>query len=100
VRRHAVQVLGAGDDMQRRRVLATATLAASYLPADSSGSSADVEQACEVLQGVMPVMSAQTSARALSLVGDVRRRLAAYPELAAVQELEHEFAQRATAPAS
>jgi hypothetical protein len=94
VRRHAEHVLGTDDGMQRRRVLAAATLAASYLPADDGD--ADVEQACEVLRGIVPVIGAQTSARALSLVGEVRRRLASYPELLAVQELEHEFAQCAT----
>jgi hypothetical protein len=93
VQRHAALVLDTDDSMQRRRVLATATLAASCLPADDCDADADVEQACEVLRGILPVIGTQTSARALNLVGDVRRRLAAYPELPAVQELEHQFAQ-------
>jgi hypothetical protein len=93
VQRHAVLVLDTDDGMQRRRVLATATLAASYLPDGDGDAAADVEQACEVLRGILPVIGTQTSARALNLVGDVRRRLAAYPELPAVQELEHQFAQ-------
>jgi hypothetical protein len=96
VQRHALLVLGTDDGMQRRRVLATATLAASYLPADDGDAPADVEQACGVLRGVLPVIGTQTSARALSLVGEVRRRLAAYPELPAVQELKHEFAKCTT----
>jgi hypothetical protein len=97
VQRHAALVLDTDDGMQRRRVLATATLAASYLPADGGRAAADVEHACEVLRGIVPVLGAQTSARALSLVGEVRRRLGAYPELPAVRELEHEFSQCAVA---
>lgn len=96
VQRRAADVLTAdGDAMQRRQVLATATLAASYLPADGAGedAEADVEQACVILHGVLPVIASQTSARALSLVGAVRGRLAGYPQITAVQDLEREFGE-------
>jgi hypothetical protein len=94
VRRHAATALSAADGMQRRQVLATATLAASYLPAGdtpATDAATDVGQACEVLRGVMPVIGSLTSARALGLVSAVRGRLAHYPHLVAVQELERDL---------
>lgn len=95
VQHHAASVLRAADGMQRRHVLATATLAASYLPAGeaSADPAADVEQACQVLRGVLPEIDSQTSARALGLVGAVRSRLADYSQLATVQELEQDLRQ-------
>jgi hypothetical protein len=96
VRRHAVDALSSAEGMQRRHVMATATLAASYLPATdatAADGSADVEQSCDVLSGVLPVIGSMASARALSLVGTVRRRLAAYPHVSAVQELERDLDQ-------
>ena len=94
VRRHAASALAADEGMQRRQVLATATLAASYLPAESAiaaDAEADVGQACEVLRGVLPVVGSLTSTRALDLVGAVRSRLTSYPRVAAVQELERDL---------
>jgi hypothetical protein len=95
VQRHAASVPRAADSMQRRQVLATATLAASYLPAGNTQAdpTADVEQACEVLRGVLPEIGSQTSARALGLVSAVSSRLADYPQITAVQELEHDLDQ-------
>jgi hypothetical protein len=96
VRRHAADALSAADGMQRRHVMATATLAASYLPATdtpTAGVTADVEQACDVLRGVLPVIGSLASARALSLVGTVRSQLRAYPQVPAVQELERDLHQ-------
>jgi hypothetical protein len=95
VQHHAARVLSASsEDMQRRQVLATATLAASYLPADDSQADiSDVEQACEVLRRVLPVIASQKSARALNQVAAVRRRLADYSGLTAVQELEQELSE-------
>jgi hypothetical protein len=98
VQRHAANALPAADGMQRRHVLATATLAASYLPvkdtsATDAAADADVGQACEVLRGVLPVIGSLTSARALSLVSAVRSRLAGYPHMTAVQELERDLDQ-------
>jgi hypothetical protein len=98
VQRHAASALPAADGMQRRHVLATATLAASYLPvkdtsATDAAADADVGQACEVLRGVLPVIGSLTSARALSLVSAVRSRLGGYPHVTAVQELERDLDQ-------
>ena len=96
VRRHAVDALSSAEGMQRRHVMATATLAASYLPADrrrAADVSADVEQTCDVLRGVLPVIGSLASARALSLVSTVRSRLGAYPQVSAVQELERDLDQ-------
>jgi hypothetical protein len=96
VRRHATSALGPAEGMQRRHVLATATLAGSYLPveaddAPAANASPDVEQACEVLRGVLPVISSLTSARAVSSVNAVRSRLGGYRQLTAVQELERDL---------
>jgi hypothetical protein len=96
VRRHAATALSESDGMQRRQVLATATLAASYLPgedAPAADGGGDVGQACEVLRGVLPVIGSLTSARALGLVSVVRARLAGYPQVTAVQELERDLDQ-------
>jgi hypothetical protein len=95
VRRHAADALGAADGMQRRRVLVTATLAASYLPAADApaGATGDIEQACDVLRDILPVIGSQTSARALGLVSTVRRRLASHSRLTAVRELEQDLDQ-------
>jgi hypothetical protein len=96
VRRHAANALSAADGMQRRHVLATATLAASCLPAEdtpAANAAADVGQACEALRGVLPAIGSLTSARALGLVSAVRSRLAGYPHVTAVQELERDLDQ-------
>ena len=96
VQRHAVDALSNAEGMQRRHVMATATLAASYLPATDAAAadaSADVEQTCDVLRGVLPVISSLASARALSLVSTVRTRLDAYPQVPAVQDLERDLDQ-------
>ena len=96
VRRHAADALSSAEGMQRRHVMATATLAASYLPATdptAADVSADVEQTCDVLRGVLPVIGSLASARALRLVSTVRSRLGAYPRVSAVQELERDLDQ-------
>jgi len=96
VQRHAADALSAAEGMQRRHVMATATLAASYLPAEDApteGVATDVEQSCDVLRGVLPVIGSLASARALGLVGTVRSRLGAYPQVPAVQELERDLHQ-------
>jgi hypothetical protein len=54
---------------------------------------ADVGQACEVLRGVLTVIGSLTSMRALDLVSAVRGRLAGYPRVTAVQELERDLDQ-------
>ena len=96
VRRHAADALSPADGMQRRHVLATATLAASYLPAEDTqeaDAAADVEQACEVLRGVLPVIGSLASARAHSLVSAVRSSLDDYPQVPGVQELARDLDQ-------
>ena len=80
--------------MQRRHVLATATLAASYLPVEgavAADAATDVGQACEVLRGVLPVIGSLTSTRALDLFSAVRGRLVSYPQVTAVQALERDL---------
>jgi hypothetical protein len=94
VRRHAATALAASGGMQRRHVLATATLAASYLPVEgavAADAATDVGQACEVLRGVLPVIGSLTSTRALDLLSAVRGRLVSYPQVAAVQALERDL---------
>jgi hypothetical protein len=96
VRRHSADALSPADGMQRRHVLATATLAASYLPAEDTteaDASTDVERACAVLRGVLPVIGSLASARAHSLVTIVRSRLDDYPQVPGVQELERDLDQ-------
>lgn len=95
VRRHAAAALSSVAGMQRRYVLVTATLAASYLPSGDAraGVGADIEQACAVLRGILPVIGSQTSARALGLISEVRRRLAGHTELAEVQDLHRDLDQ-------
>ena len=96
VQRHAADALSATEGMQRRHVMTTATLAASYLPAGDAptgGVAADVEQSCDVMRGVLPVIGSLANARALGLVGTVRSRLGAYPQVPAVQELERDLDQ-------
>jgi hypothetical protein len=68
----------------------------TYLPATdapTAGVTPDVEQACDVLRGVHPVIGSLASARVLGLVGAVRSHLGAYPQVPAVQELERDLHQ-------
>jgi hypothetical protein len=100
MRRHAANVMSAVDGvMQRRHVLATATLATSYLPAEDTRSAdgADVGKACEVLRGVLPVIGSLTSVRALRMVSAVRGRLGEYSQLDEVRELERDLHECLTA---
>jgi hypothetical protein len=95
VRRHAAGALTPVDGMQRRRVLATVALANSYLPTAhstvTSGGSAEIDHACNVVRDVIPVIGSLTSARALTAVNQFRARLASYGNHPAVQELEHDL---------
>lgn len=88
VRRHAPFALGPATDMQRRHVLATATLATSYLPDEGP---ADVDRACDVLGNVCTVMGSLRSARSLDAVNRVRARLASYADEPAVKQFEATF---------
>jgi hypothetical protein len=100
-RRRALRVLSGSDGMRRRQVLATATLAASYLP--SSGAQrdpdSDIGMACDVLREALPVIGSLSSTRALDAVNTVRRGLSAYPT-PAVRELEHDLHRCVTGNAS
>ncbi|TCM49426.1 helix-turn-helix domain-containing protein [Kribbella sp. VKM Ac-2568] len=60
VQLHAPTVLQSSAGMQRREVLATSTLAASYLPTKRNPSSgrADVDMACKVLTDALPSAAA------------------------------------------
>ncbi|MCC3332780.1 helix-turn-helix domain-containing protein [Nocardia abscessus] len=94
VQRRAPVVLADSAGMERRQVLAAATLAASYVPDSdeaATGQSVEVEQACRVLLDTMRVARGLTSARGIELINIVRRRLAPYADLAIVQQVEDEF---------
>lgn len=86
VQRLAPDVLRSSPDMGRRRVLASATLARSYVDTD-------LEQACGVMHDVLPVATSLTSTRAFDAMTSVRRKLAAYSGKPAVAALEHDFRQ-------
>src|SRR6266545_985120 len=92
VRRFAPAVVATTDSMQRRRVLATATLAATYATSSEDGNAdADVERACAILGEIVPVAGALTSLRSLEAVNRVRRKLAPYAQQPAVKEIEDRF---------
>ena len=99
VRHHAAEALAPANTMRRRQVLATATLASSHLPAegDASTAAADVDHACELLSSIVPVVGSLSSARVLTSINDVRRRLTAFPQRPAVQQIEHDLHQALTA---
>ncbi|MEU4607507.1 hypothetical protein AB0F43_31365 [Kribbella sp. NPDC023972] len=85
---------------QRREVLAAATLAASYLPARrGKGNTVDVDTACKILTDALPAAAGLTSARGLASINSVRRRLAPYRDLPAVQQVEEDFREFAAATA-
>ncbi|WP_454197437.1 helix-turn-helix domain-containing protein [Nocardia sp. Marseille-Q1738] len=94
VQRHAPIVLADSVGMERRHVLAAATLAASYVPdhVDTARSrTAEIEQACQVLRDTMSAARGLTSARGIESINIVRRRLAPYADMAVVQQVENEF---------
>jgi transcriptional regulator with XRE-family HTH domain len=94
VRHHATTALHPDDRMRRRRVMATATFAGSYLPVaggPGAGRRTDVERACHLLREVLPLADGLASARAAGMVSDVRGRLARYAALPAVRRLDHDF---------
>ncbi|WP_194917591.1 helix-turn-helix domain-containing protein [Catenulispora rubra] len=76
------------DAMPRRDVLANTTLAMSYLQPDHT----DVEHACAVMTGCLPLIGQLTSARAQAAIEQTRRRLADFSANAAVKELDAAFA--------
>jgi hypothetical protein len=90
VRRIAEELGPPSRDMQRRRVLSTATLAEACLPESAGG---DVEYACALLGDVLPVLPALTSARARGRVDGVRRRLSRFADHRGVCAFEERFEQ-------
>jgi transcriptional regulator with XRE-family HTH domain len=74
--------------MQRRHVLATTTLASSYLTDDRT---IDVPQACQLLGAVTPLVPSLASARGLASINKVRRALRPYIELDEVRRVEAEL---------
>ncbi len=90
VQRLAPIVLTASAGMERRRVLCTTALAASYLSSEGN-SCGDVDRACEVLGEVLPSLNSLSSARSLDRLNVVRRALAAHAGRPNVQELEDRF---------
>jgi hypothetical protein len=87
VRRHAAGAFAPRSAMQRRHVLATATLAYSYL-AGPRPASHDIEHACHLLGSVASDLPSLTSTRALHAVNTTRRRLARSATNPAVTGLE------------
>lgn len=97
VKRFAAAAGSPAIDMQRRRVLSTATLADAHLP--TSGPGKDVDHACALLGEVLPALPALTSVRARNRVAGVRRKLLQYPSRPSVREFEHRYEQTALVPA-
>jgi hypothetical protein len=95
VQLHAPTVLQSSAGMQRRQVLAASTLAASYLPTKRNPSNArvDVDMACQVLTDALPSAAGLTSARGLTAINAVRRKLVPFRSTPAVQRVEEDFQQ-------
>jgi len=96
IQRLAPAVLADAGGMQRRRVVCTTVLAASYLPTAGNPHS-DVDQACEVLNQALPSLGSLHSARSLERFNAVRRALASHASRPSVQDFEHRFRATVTA---
>jgi transcriptional regulator with XRE-family HTH domain len=88
VQAHAPPVLAASSGMERRHVLAVATLAGSYLHGSIG---CNVEQACAVLATALPTVGSVTSSRGIDAVNTVRRRLTRFSDLPVVRDLEQRY---------
>jgi len=73
--------------MQRRHVLATATLACTFLIPGVK--TLDVPRACDLVSKVVPLLPSLASARSLDAINQVRRSLAKFHHLHEVQTLEY-----------
>ena len=86
-------MIAASGQMERRKVLLSATLARACLPeahgAHSPG--CDVEQACAVLTEVAPLMVTVTTERGRQAIGTVQQQLRPYATLPAVRHLTELF---------
>jgi hypothetical protein len=92
VRAFALPVLAAAGEMERRRVLVTAALAASYVePEGKDNTKVDVDQACAILTEAAPLVPVLTTKRGIEAVNRVRRRLAPYQDQESVRRLEATF---------
>lgn len=88
VRRLAPEVLRRSSGMERRQVLASATLARSYVDTD-------LDRACGIVQEALPVTTSLTSTRVLESMNRVRSKLSPYSHEPAVAAVEHDFRQLA-----
>lgn len=78
--------------MQRRQVLATATVAAAFIPSPTGGDgAADPVRALEVLRHVLPILPGVSSARGLAAVNDVRGLLATHLTSDVLREFEEDL---------
>lgn len=87
VRRFAPTALTSTDGMQRRQVLAGATVAATYVGRGET----DVERACAILTDVVPAAGALTSLRGAEALNRVRRKLTPYAPHPAVRKIEDDL---------
>jgi len=101
VQTHADIALDPTGEMKRRQVLAATTVAGSYLPSadrNQRREEIDVERACQVLNGITPVLGSLTSARALTAISTIRGQLAPLSKMACVQRVEHDLHYALAAP--
>jgi len=92
VRSFAAPVLAVSSEMERRRVLVTATLASSYLDTKAGGTAeVEVDQACAMLKQTVPLVPVLTTKRGIAAVNQVRRQLAPYQDREPVRDLEAAF---------
>jgi hypothetical protein len=92
VRAFALPVLAASGEMERRRVLVTATVASSYVePNAKDHAKVDIDKACATLTEVAPLVSVLTTKRGIEAVNRVRRQLAPYRDQEPVRALEVTF---------
>lgn len=98
VQRLAPEVLtsASAGGLARRRVLGTTALARSYLPAQGNPH-CDIDQACDLLNQIIPLLGSLRSTHSLDQVNSVRCALVPHAERPSVQELEERF--RSTIPA-
>ncbi|WP_203907319.1 helix-turn-helix domain-containing protein [Rhizocola hellebori] len=79
----------ADQTMQRRHVLAVTTLAAPHLPSPATDTAkSDVDQACQLLAMIIPMVPSMTSARGLDGINNIRRRLTVFRDRPTVHEVE------------
>jgi transcriptional regulator with XRE-family HTH domain len=101
VQTHADIALDPIGGMNRRQVLAATTVAGSYLPSTGRNprlADIDVERACQVLNGITPVLGSLTSARALTAISTIRSQLEPLSTMACVQRVEHDLQHALAAP--